>query len=490
MSEAPSFLSSNPSLSASGILASRAGVTPQASSPISHAASVALQQREIVRIHELWQKAKAELRAKAAELAELKTRVGYADLAQQRVQAQMEDTAQLQGEVSRLQERLKVADADLEQARNENDRWHAHSQHLTLQLRESEGRLGEATARYRQQGLRLKQFEGRLGEIEDEKREILTRSLADVRDHDEAVTLRNRKLQAQETRIQIQEEAVAQLRLDLEDTQRKLVETEQRAVRAERRCTAFENDAETSRSHLRDHVQTKRTIEALKFEVDHLKRDNGRMVRLLSSTDEYKDFLANAVDSRGLTFAPPRKNIARGAAARRRAVSSMSRRPASASTGASHKGKVGLSGGGDSSGASKSRVVVQVDKDSVPHFDKTLLGQEYGAWGDVEVFSKVYKDGGGVRMRSNDPSREPENWLPTDTVRLAFDFKQRHMNHVSMSMMNEFLQQLNEIFRLREKRHVARAKQRWQTQVRDLKRQLQQRVPYAEVIQKVREKEI
>ena len=53
-----------------------------------------------------------------------------------------------------------------------------------------------------------------------------------------------------------------------------------------------------------------------------------------------------------------------------------------------------------------------------------------------------------------------------------------------MAMMTEFLQQLNEIFRLREKRHVARAKRRWQIQVQDLKRKLQQRVPYAEVVQK------
>lgn len=114
-----------------------------------------------------------------------------------------------------MSERLKVTDADLEQARNENDKWQLHSEHLTLQLRESEGRLGEATARYRQQSLRVNQFEGRVNEIEEEKRDILTRSLADVRDHDEAVTLRNRKLMAQESRITIQEELVGQLRGDL-----------------------------------------------------------------------------------------------------------------------------------------------------------------------------------------------------------------------------------------------------------------------------------
>ena len=123
-----------------------------------------------------------------------------------------------------------------------------------------------------------------------------------------------------------------------------------------------------------------------------------------------------------------------------------------------------------------------------PTFDKSLLGQEYGAWGDVEVFSKVYADSMDkdrtVKVNTKDPEDEEKNWLPTDTMRLALDFKQRHSPSISMAMMTEFLQQLNEIFRLREKRHVARARKRWQIQVQDLKRKLQQRVPYAEVVQK------
>ena len=112
---------------------------------------------------------------------------------------------------------------------------------------------------------------------------------------------------AQDTRIAVQEELVGQLRGDLESSQRKLLESEQRTLRSERKCRAFEADVEASRSHLRDHVQTKRTIEALKFEIDHLKRDNGRMVRLLSTTEEYRYFQAQSQDSRGMTFIPKAK---------------------------------------------------------------------------------------------------------------------------------------------------------------------------------------
>ena len=445
---------------------------------MSHSASVALQQREIVRIHELWQKAKTELRQRTAELTSLKTRTNVLDSSSRRIQSQMEDTAQLQSQNLRMAEQVKVMEQDLDQSRNENDKWQLHSEHLTLQLRESEGRLGEATARYRQQSLRLNQFEGRVSEIEEEKNDILSRSLADVRDHDEAVTLRNRKLMAQESRIGIQEELVGQLRGDLEESNRKLLDSEQRTVRAERKCRAFESDVEASRSHLRDHVQTKRTIEALKFEIDHLKRDNGRMVRLLSTTEEYRYFQAQAQDSRGMTFIPKntRKNSKKS-----RAASHGAKQGHGSShhhTVHGHGGNPVMHGGSGSSGT-------KVDSNGVPHFDKSLLGQEYGAWGEVEIFSKVYSSGGAKFQRPPIAGEESTNWVPTDAVRLAFDFKQRHMQHVSMNMMNELLQQLNEIWRLREKRHVTRAKTRWVTQVKELKRQLQQRVPYAEVVQKV-----
>ena len=84
-------------------------------SPISHTKSVALQQREIVRIHELWQKAKADLRHKSAELAELKTRVQIAESTSRRVTAQMDDHSRLQLENSQLRDRVRVAETDLEE---------------------------------------------------------------------------------------------------------------------------------------------------------------------------------------------------------------------------------------------------------------------------------------------------------------------------------------------------------------------------------------
>ena len=67
----------------------------------------------------------------------------------------------------------------------------------------------------------------------------------------------------------------------------------------------FEQETDMSRGMVRDYKQAKRSEEALRYEIEHLKLDNARMVRLLSTTKEVpKDFLEFAENSRGVTFVP------------------------------------------------------------------------------------------------------------------------------------------------------------------------------------------
>ena len=109
-----------------------------------------------------------------------------------------------------------------------------------------------------------------------------------------------------------------------------------------------------SRGMIRDYKQAKRSEEALRYEIEHLKLDNARMVRLLSTTKEYKDFLEFAENSRGITFVPESREEKTNGKNRK---SSMRSTKALGSTG---KGQ--------------------------PQFDKNLVGQKFGAWGDVSVF--------------------------------------------------------------------------------------------------------
>ena len=60
--------------------------------------------------------------------------------------------------------------------------------------------------------------------------------------------------------------------------------------------------------------------------------------------------------------------------------------------------------------------------------------------------------------------------MPTDALHLAIDFRQRHMPHVSMDLINEFLQQMNEVWRRRGVRAVARAKAKFANDLKNYKR--------------------
>jgi hypothetical protein len=423
----------------------------------SMSASSAVQQREIVRIHELWQKAKAELRNKNRELADLRSHIAVADTTTGRVEMQLNELSKVQQEALEMREQLRSSEEDLEQKRLENDRWHRHCEHLKQKLRESQRQLAESTTRQQQQATRIKDFEGRLSQIESEKASLLSQSLNDIRNQEEDMSTLQRKLQLANERIRIQDDTVAHHTKALEEAEKKAIEADQRAFRAERIAKTFETETDASRTMVRDYKQAKRSEEALRYEIEHLKLDNARMVRLLSTTKEYGEFLEFAENNRGISY-----------------VSSAGHRgPANAAP------RGGRNTGGKMSGAKSSS--------NIPKFDHSLVGQEYGAWGDVSVFSKVYGTGSYASKANEqpiDPITETDHWMPTDALHLAIDFRQRHMPHVSMDLINEFLQQMNEVWRRRGVRAVARAKAKYASQLQNYKRSNNHRVPYAEVVQK------
>ena len=371
---------------------------------------------------------------------------------------QLNELSRVQHEALELREVVRSTEEELEQKRLENDRWHRHAEHLKQKLRDSERKLAESNLRQQNQASKIREFEVRLTQIENEKANLLSRSLSDIRNQEEDMASLQRKLQLAQERIRIQNDTIAQHQIALEEAQKKAIDSESRALRSEQAARTFEQETDMSRGMVRDYKQAKRSEEALRYEIEHLKLDNARMVRLLSTTKEYKDFLEFAENSRGVTFVPS------GGASGEQKTSRDGKRKKTRPT-----KSLGSSGKG------------------VPQFDKTLVGQQYGAWGDVSVFSKVYGTGEYANIAKNTPvdsRNERDNWMPTDALHLAIDFRQRHMPHVSMDLINEFLQQMNEVWRRRGVRAVARAKAKFANDLKNYKRANSHRLPYAEVVQK------
>lgn len=213
----------------------------------------------------------------------------------------------------------------------------------------------------------------------------------------------------------------------------------------------------------------------LKIENEHLKIDNARIVRLLSSTKEYSQFQSFWEDGGGVTYLPePSKKEKRRVTGRRGPMTTNHGTRSSSSS-------LSSSSAINNSANDQKHDVLSTD----PVLLRSLVGPS-GAWGDVRVFEKVYNIShhGVDRPVKGTFKLEKVNWLPTDALRLSIDFKLRHLPHVSMDLIGEFLRQLNEIWRLREKRHIARLKRKLGKQISGVKRNVLNKVPYAEVIQR------
>lgn len=114
-------------------------------------------------------------------------------------------------------------------------------------------------------------------------------------------------------------------------------------------------------------------------------------------------------------------------------------------------------------------------------------------------FAKLALDSGesGVRYMESSKSEEPaasasthdmkaadeseaesEKWIPEDAFKVAHDFRAKCAANVSKSMMNTLLQDLNKIWRAREKKQLSRVKSTANSEVAYMRRAVAFRKPY------------
>lgn len=102
------------------------------------------------------------------------------------------------------------------------------------------------------------------------------------------------------------------------------------------------------------------------------------------------------------------------------------------------------------------------------------------SWHDVEAYARHY---GGGDHSALDPVLEGDHWVPTEAVDVAASFKRKHLSHVPPLLIREFLIQLNNVWRSRLHSQLSAIKERYVTQIKEMKRLLSQRGSYREVVQ-------
>eukprot|EP00347_Sterkiella_histriomuscorum_P000635 403375084 len=79
---------------------------------------------------------------------------------------------------------------------------------------------------------------------------------------------------------------------------------------------------------------------------------------------------------------------------------------------------------------------------------------------------------------------DDENWVPQEAYQLAHKFRDFNGNDLTPNLVNQLLQDLNKIWREREKKQIYRIKQQTQNEIMQLKRQLNHRTPFDELTAK------
>jgi hypothetical protein len=186
-----------------------------------------------------------------------------------------------------------------------------------------------------------------------------------------------------------------------------------------------------------DNLYINRKSEAgLLLEIEHLKDDNVRLLEMLKSTDEYRDFayLAETVTG-GIKFI----NNACNCDTNRRKCSCTNKsnlkrcKSECKTTGTKNNPK---------------------SPSCVRECEKKRLEKE-------DVFNS-------------------DNWVPADAFKFAHDFKNKYNIEMSESLINDLLSSLNKIWRDREQKQISRLKTKYQSEIMGLRRKNMMRSPYDE----------
>ena len=383
---------------------------------------------EVEKIKQLWQRAKFELHAKSRELTKLKALVSQQSWEEEALEETTAEKDRLTCKVKNLQQELDLCKQHLDAARNENQRWalsyERAMQDLQLARKDYNARQNKASA-VETENYALK---NRVRELENEKQEMLSRSIQDICKHDEDARYQSSMIHEQKQRIVDLEAELAKLRNVHNQACAKIKQLQQDSAAEAVLLRSQEQTIRRANSDSKSGSQLAHEVNNMQARLNHLRVDNERLLELLKSTGAFSTFVELCNDS-------PETD------------------------GCAYWGKSG--------------VERTVDGEALK---QELLG-----------FQKSYASKEGCPCSSAvqpDPKTESLNWIPKEALKASAYFKENHLPHVSASVMGSFLRTLNKIWQHREHKKMQKLKAIHHTRLRDLKRQQRQNLPYDQVVKR------
>ena len=253
--------------------------TPMAST--SPPALEAQHQREMIRIHEMWQKTKSEL---AMAQMELQRRDGYVSAGGEKDKAMQ----QLQSLTVELRDKCRFTELQLAGAREENGKLAASCQELRQSLSDAQGQLAGLQAHTQQQSPVISELQAMLERVHHEKQALVEQLHQEQRRLEQAVSnkeftmhLQEQKLASTAEELRRSIDAHTSSSAAVESAHARIAELERSSGELGRQLLGAKEQVKYLHLNRRSEAQ----VQAL---LHQLQLDNARLVKLLSSTEEYK----------------------------------------------------------------------------------------------------------------------------------------------------------------------------------------------------------
>ena len=254
-------------------------------------------QREMIRIHEAWQQTKAELAEAKAEVKRANAAIapGQRDAAMQQMQALTIE----------LRDKCRFTELQLAGAREECAKLATTTEELRAQLTHSQQSLAELSAVNSQQTPMIAELQGAAQRLTRERQEAIDRLREETRTYESLANTREQTTQLQEQKVHAHNEELRRALEAQRGAAAALDDANKRAVELERTNGELGRQLLSSKEQLKYLHLARRSEAQVQALLQQLQLDNARLVKLLAATDEYKEFVAYAEDSGGLTYVAP-----------------------------------------------------------------------------------------------------------------------------------------------------------------------------------------
>eukprot|EP01138_Halocafeteria_seosinensis_P008451 gb/GECG01008636.1/.p1 GENE.gb/GECG01008636.1/~~gb/GECG01008636.1/.p1 ORF type:complete len:920 (+),score=154.41 gb/GECG01008636.1/:1-2760(+) len=408
------------------------------------------QSEDASRLGTLWRRAKSENREKDRTIASIKSRLKQGEDEQEKHDREALELRDMTQSNAELKDKIRFLEIQLDEYKTDNTRLRDNYQESLTKLSESLRVLEEKASHNEQLSEENEDLKQRVQQLEEEKESLLNRSLENLRAYEEDSLEKQRQLNLHKDAVTAAEEQSKMLRAQMDQANERIAALESSNLRCQEDVEAARKDKERAREEAERASQAAQMADSLRTQVKHTKLDNARLVRLLATTKEYKEF-AN------YTFTPDS-----AAATGRLRGSYLSSVPSPEDD--SYEEYLG--------GPAKS---------TGEHNNSGNYGQtNMASWREIEAYEQHY---GVDDSQQIDAEREHDLWVPSEALRLTIRFRRQYLPHVPTQIIRNFLKNLNSIWRRRYTRQLAKVKEEYDREISALKRKNQQKAPYREVLQ-------